>query len=109
MSRHDDLISGSRQLGNSIAHTLKIEFTNNPESINYMQNEEGEYRSQGLSILFNHTWTEAEKKEIESIVTKRVKGIMNEPKNQDIRIKISNEILEQKIKQHLFQFLKALN
>ena len=109
MTRHSDLIIGSKHLGNSIAHSLKIEFTNEPESVNKMQNEEIEYRSQGLSKLFDHTWTDSEKKEIESRVIKRVNEILNEPKNNDILIKISDEVLEQKIKQHLFQFLKALN
>lgn len=74
-----------------------------------MENEEETYRSQGLSKLFEHTWNDGEKKEIEERVTKRVKDIMNNPKNKDIRVKISDEVFEQKIKQHLFQFLRALS
>ena len=75
MGKHSDLVIGSKQLGNSIAHNLKVEFTNKPESISKMQKEELEYRSQGLSKLFDHTWTDSERKEIESRTIKRMKNL----------------------------------
>jgi hypothetical protein len=108
MAKHNDLISGSKQVGNSIAHTLKINFTNHPETINKMQNEEAKYRDEGLSKLFNYTWTDSEKKEIEERVMKQAKKILNKPEYSDIRIKISEEILEKEVKQQLTQFFGAM-
>jgi len=109
MSRHSDLVSGSKELGTSIAHTIKIELTTRPESVNFMRHEEETYREQALLKLFKHSWNDSEKKEIELKAIKRINEIFNEPKNQDIRAKISEKDIEQKVKQQLVQLFRAIN
>lgn len=108
MSRHSDLAVGCNELGISIAHTLKVKFTNKPESIKKMEGEEVEYRSRALSKLFDYTWNDSEKKEIEEKTIKRVKEILDRQDYADIRIKITNVILEKEAKQQLTQFFRAI-
>lgn len=51
MGKNSDIESISNSVSNTILHKLLIEYTNKPESINHLANEEIEYRGQSLKKI----------------------------------------------------------
>jgi len=108
MSRHDDLINGSKFLGNVIAHELKCIYTNYPEKTISMEKEQIEYRGKAISKLLLHKWNNEEIAEIKESTLKEAMRQLNKPKYKDIRVKISDDIIRKKTEEEIFGLLNAL-
>jgi len=66
MGKKSAIESLSRIVSNVVVHRILINYTNKPESINYLNNEAKEYRDAAISRTKKFNWNQSDKQEIKS-------------------------------------------
>jgi len=104
MGKNSAIESLSKLIANTIVHKLLGKKTTRPESTNYLESEEVEYRSQAekKSRLFN--WNE---KDIEIIKEETLKKINNKFKNKYTDVQIPKEEIKKLIDEEIGQVIKT--
>lgn len=64
MGKNSVIKTLGKRIGNVVLHNLLIKYTNRPESINHLQNEEITYRDAAIKDAKKYNWNEEDKQAI---------------------------------------------
>ena len=103
MGKNRDIESISNSVAITILHKIVIAFTNKPESVNKMTNEEIEYRGQSMKKIDRRKLNDEDKKMLKEKVIAKINNQLNF-KYEDI--KINKEIVEGIVNKEIESFLE---
>ncbi|MEK6882825.1 MAG: hypothetical protein AABY22_24595 [Nanoarchaeota archaeon] len=67
MGKNSSLKTLGKRIGNIVLHKMLIKYTNKPESISHLINEENEYRAAAIIDAKKFNWNEGDKQELRII------------------------------------------
>ena len=88
MGKNRAIESLSKLIGNTIVHKILVEKTSRPESTNYLESEEIEYRSQAIKKSKLYNWNERDIKLLKEEIAKKIE---NKFKDKYADIQVSEE------------------
>ena len=75
MGKNNIIKSLGRCIGNVVMHKLLLEYTNKPESKNFIKSEIKEYSADAFEKAQEFNWNAEDKEEIKEIAIERVKNL----------------------------------
>ena len=67
MGKNSALKTLGRRLGNIVLHRMLVKYTNKPESVSHLANEETEYRAAAIIDAKKFNWNEKDKQELKIV------------------------------------------
>ena len=105
MGKNKDIESAANILIQVVVHNIIPDFTNKPESVPHMKQEEIAYRAQSFKKLSAQNWNESDKQIIKSLVTSGVQKKLN---NKYPDVKIPQDVVLSRIKEQLDGFFSEI-
>lgn len=102
MGKNKVIESLGNLIGNTIVHKVLIRKTSKPESVEHLEAEEIEYRSQAAKKIKSYNWNESDIKLLKEEIKKKFENKFNSKYNDiDISKENVNELIDEEIEQIL--------
>ena len=106
MGKNSVIESLSNLIANTVVHKILISETSKPESVNHLEAEEIEYRTQAIKKSRLYHWNDADIKLVKEGIKKKIE---NKFKNKYTDVKVSKEKIREMIDEEAGQLLKKTN